>query len=104
MTIEFCDKCNKILPKNLFNNKTDPCNCRIFTITDEDGDKYKARGRDLEEAAEKFAEKYDRQSEYAILESYGNGMNFFIEDSKTGKTRKIRIFADQVVEYTVEKL
>jgi hypothetical protein len=99
----FCDKCGKLLTLSHVSEYL-PCACRIFIITDEDGEKHDGRGRDFKEAIKSFAEKYDAETDYSLLIDQGDGADFFIQDTKTAKTRRIRIFAEQVVEYTIKEL
>jgi hypothetical protein len=104
MSIEFCKKCNHLLIFSDILDKNLPCECRIFIFIDEDGDKHEGRGRDFEEAAKNLAENYDSKSDYAILESSHKGVTFFAKDTKTRKTKSIRIFAEQVIEYSIREL
>jgi hypothetical protein len=73
----------------------------MFTLTDENGKKHEARGRDFEEAAINFAESQVAANGYPVANN--NSMDFDIRDSKTKEDKFIRIFTKTVIEYNVEE-
>ena len=104
MSDAFCQKCGKLRPWVGFpKDEHGECSCRIFKVTDEYGEEWEARGRDVDEAAEKFAEEYDSNGDHAILED-SDGIKFFIIDPDNGKMTTVRIFGEMVAEYRVEEL
>jgi len=99
----FCNKCNKLLPRDLLTGNKLKCDCRIFELIDEDGDKHHARGRDFEEAAQTFAEGYDPGNDYFIVQS-SDGEVFFMTDLSDGDKKTVRITGEQVIEYSVNEI
>lgn len=78
-----CKKCNKLR----FSSETE-CKCRSFIITDEDGEVHEIFSAGVQDAAEKFAQKYNENNDYCLM---NETMNITIKD----------ICFDEIIKYTV---
>lgn len=95
----FCEKCGIQLFKEHGSDNFEPCPCRLF-IFDFDGRKRGIPAHSLLEAVSKFGKKDDALNDGIPIIDRGNGgIKCKVLDVKTGKTKKIKIWGKNTIEY-----
>lgn len=85
-----CEKC-----KEYRYDTVKQCNCKSFTVVDEDGESQEIQAMDREGAALKFAEKTNTENEYWLM---NETTDIFVDD------KAFRVGAEPDVHYSVDAL